>query len=69
MLAPLIAAGTLKVEPETHEAWPHHEGILHKLLSKPTQMPVIQAEDGTTLEPDHAELTKSDMEHGITGSS
>jgi hypothetical protein len=48
---------------------PHHEGILHKLLSKPTQMPVIEAEDGTTLEPNHAELTKSAMEHGITGLS
>ena len=32
---------------------PHHESILHKLLSKATEMPVIQAEDGMALEPDH----------------
>lgn len=32
---------------------PHHESILHKLLSKATEMPVIQAEDGMVLEPDH----------------
>ncbi len=32
---------------------PHHESILHKLLSKATEMPVIQVEDGMALEPDH----------------
>ena len=32
---------------------PHHESILHKLLSKTTEMPVIQVEDGMVLEPDH----------------
>jgi two-component system CheB/CheR fusion protein len=32
---------------------PRHESILHKLLSKATEMPVIQAEDGMVLEPDH----------------
>src|SRR5512144_978446 len=32
---------------------PHHESILHKLLSKTTEMPVIQVEDGMALEPDH----------------
>jgi two-component system CheB/CheR fusion protein len=32
---------------------PHHESILHKLLSKATEMPVIQVEDGMVLEPDH----------------
>jgi two-component system CheB/CheR fusion protein len=32
---------------------PHHESILHKLLSKTTEMPVIQAEDGMALKPDH----------------
>jgi hypothetical protein len=35
---------------------PHHESILHKLLSKTTQMPVLQVEDGMTLEPDHVYL-------------
>ena len=32
---------------------PHHESILHKLLSKTTEMPVIQVEDGMVLEPNH----------------
>ncbi len=32
---------------------PHHESILHKLLSKTTEMPVIQVEDGMVLQPDH----------------
>ena len=32
---------------------PLHESILHKLLSKTTEMPVIQVEDGMVLEPDH----------------
>ena len=32
---------------------PHHESILHKLLSKTTEMPVIQVEDGMVLERDH----------------
>ena len=32
---------------------PRHESILHKLLSKITEMPVIQVEDGVVLEPDH----------------
>ena len=32
---------------------PHHESILHKLLSRSTEMPVIQVEDGMLLEPDH----------------
>jgi two-component system CheB/CheR fusion protein len=32
---------------------PHHESILHKLLSKATEMPVVQAEDGMALKPDH----------------
>lgn len=32
---------------------PHHESILHKLLSKTTEMPVIQVEDEMVLEPDH----------------
>lgn len=32
---------------------PHHESILHKVLSKTTEMPVIQVEDGMVLEPDH----------------
>ncbi len=32
---------------------PHHESILHKLLSRTTEMPVIQVEDGMVLEPDH----------------
>ena len=32
---------------------PHHESILHKLLSKTTEMPVVQVEDGMVLEPDH----------------
>ena len=30
---------------------PHHESILHKLLSRATEMPVIQVEDGMVLEP------------------
>ena len=32
---------------------PHHESILHKLLSKTTEMPVMQVEDGMVLEPNH----------------
>ena len=32
---------------------PHHESILHKLLSRTTEMPVIQVEDGVVLERDH----------------
>ena len=32
---------------------PHHESILHKLLSRATEMPVIQVEDGMALEPNH----------------
>jgi two-component system CheB/CheR fusion protein len=32
---------------------PHHESILHKLLSKTTEMPVVQVEDGMVLEADH----------------
>ena len=32
---------------------PHHESILHKLLSKTTEMPLLQVEDGTVLGPDH----------------
>ena len=32
---------------------PHHESILHKLLSRTTEMPVIQVEDGMVLERDH----------------
>ena len=32
---------------------PHHESILHKLLSKTTEMPVLQVEDGMVLEPNH----------------
>lgn len=32
---------------------PHHESILHKLLSKATEMPVVQVEDQTAVEPDH----------------
>ena len=32
---------------------PHHESILHKLLSRTTEMPVIQVEDGLVLERDH----------------
>jgi chemotaxis response regulator CheB len=32
---------------------PHHESILHKLLSRTTEMPVIQVEDGMALERDH----------------
>jgi two-component system CheB/CheR fusion protein len=32
---------------------PHHESLLHKLLSRATEMPVIQVEDGMVLEPDH----------------
>ena len=32
---------------------PHHESILHKLLSRTTEMPVIQVEDGMVLKPNH----------------
>jgi two-component system, chemotaxis family, CheB/CheR fusion protein len=32
---------------------PHHESILHKLLSKTTEMPVIQVQEEMALEPDH----------------
>jgi two-component system CheB/CheR fusion protein len=32
---------------------PDHESILHKLLSRTTEMPVIQVEDGMVLEPNH----------------
>ena len=42
---------------------PHHESILHKLLSKTTEMPVIQVEDGMVLEPNHVYVIppKNDM--------
>ena len=44
---------------------PHHESILHKLLSKATEMPVIQAQDGMVLEPDHVYVIPSNHDIAI----
>ena len=41
---------------------PRHESILHKLLSRTTEMPVVQAEDGMVLEPDHVYVIPPDKD-------
>ncbi len=43
---------------------PHHESILHKLLSKTTEMPVIQVEDGMVLERDHLYVIPPNIRYG-----
>jgi len=46
---------------------PHHESILHKLLSKITEMPVIQVEDGMVLEPDHVYVIPPNNDMAVRG--
>jgi len=43
---------------------PHHESILHKLLSRTTEMPVIQVEDGMVLKPNHVYVDPAEPRYG-----
>jgi two-component system CheB/CheR fusion protein len=46
---------------------PHHESILHKLLSRTTEMPVIQVEDGMVLKPNHVYVIPPNHDMAVRG--
>ncbi len=48
---------------------PTHTSALPELLAHATEMPVIEMEDGTPLEPDHVYVSPPDVQVGFHGSS